>query len=87
MGNCAIHVNDIATISLTLCIAKSRNFLKLFYCIPVYLCVYFYVFFIFNITTKGNTSLMLNKLLLYIKVFNMYKNSILCGLFLTTEFI
>ena len=42
--------------------SKEQVFFILFDCI--YLCVYLYVFFYINNTAKGNTSLMLNKLLL-----------------------
>ena len=75
-------------ISLTFCLAKSRYFFILFYCI--YRCVYLYVFFYINNTTKGNTSLMLNKLLLLYTIrytLLIFTNIIICNLKYSTKLI
>ena len=79
MSNCSITVHlsyeyyYIAMISVTFCLAKSRYFFIIFYCTCIYLCVYLYVFFYINNTAKGNTSLMLNKLLLLLIMRNIRK--------------
>ena len=60
--------------SVTFGLAKSRHF----YHILLYMsmCIFVYIFFYINNTTKGNTSLMLNKLLLLLHNLKKYGDAL-----------
>ena len=67
--------------SVTFGLAKSRHF----YHILLYMsmCIFVYIFFYINNTAKGNTSLMLNKLLLLLSI---YLISAMCYTYYSTYY-
>ena len=65
-------------ISVTFCLAKSRHFYHILLYMSIFVC-----FFCINNTAKGNTSLMLNKLLLHIKLYTILKKKFFLNLLIS----